>query len=179
MFRNNKKKCTQILQICVNFQKSWNKMMSNHGLIIENMDLSHIHLAVFIEIWLIHIFTVFLSFYHPVINKYTWRKNFKAIIRTVCKKTLPIAIDLALNAKQQCSTPLHTSSFDGNFNHGYIHEYICYRKICAKKLILHIGWPQHNNIFFSFDSIFQYKEWILMNYSDNAFVSYCFSVNLP
>ena len=34
------------LQICVNFQKYWNKAMSNDGLIIENMDLSHIHSAV-------------------------------------------------------------------------------------------------------------------------------------
>ena len=34
------------LQICVNFQKHWNNAMSNDGLIIENMDLSHIHLAV-------------------------------------------------------------------------------------------------------------------------------------
>ena len=34
------------LQICVNLQKYWNNAMSNDGLIIENMDLSHIHLAV-------------------------------------------------------------------------------------------------------------------------------------
>ena len=34
------------LQICVNFQKYWNNAMSNDDLIIENMDLSHIHLAV-------------------------------------------------------------------------------------------------------------------------------------
>ena len=34
------------LQICANLQKFWNNMMSNDGLIIENMDLSHIHLAV-------------------------------------------------------------------------------------------------------------------------------------
>ena len=43
------------LQICANLQKSWNNMMSNDGLIIENMDLSHIHLAVsrlwFIKPW--------------------------------------------------------------------------------------------------------------------------------
>ena len=30
------------LQICANLQKSWNNMMSNVGLIIENVDLSHI-----------------------------------------------------------------------------------------------------------------------------------------
>ena len=34
------------LQICVNFHKYWNNAMSNYGLIIENIDLSHIHLAV-------------------------------------------------------------------------------------------------------------------------------------
>ena len=33
------------LQICVNLQKYWNNTMSKDGLIIENMDLSHIHLA--------------------------------------------------------------------------------------------------------------------------------------
>ena len=40
LFLNNFK------QICANLQKSENNMMSNDGLIIENMDLSHIHLAV-------------------------------------------------------------------------------------------------------------------------------------
>ena len=35
-----------MLQICVNLQKYWNNVMSNDGLIIEYMDLSHIHLAV-------------------------------------------------------------------------------------------------------------------------------------
>ena len=34
-------------QICANLQKSWNNMMSNDSLIIENMDLCHVHLAVF------------------------------------------------------------------------------------------------------------------------------------
>ena len=34
------------LQICENLQKSWNNMMSNDGLVIEYMDLSHIPLAV-------------------------------------------------------------------------------------------------------------------------------------
>ena len=33
-------------QICANLYKSWNNMMSNDGLIIENMNLSLIHLAV-------------------------------------------------------------------------------------------------------------------------------------
>ena len=39
------------MQICVNFQKYWNNAMSNDGLIIENMDLSHIHLAVSLIFW--------------------------------------------------------------------------------------------------------------------------------
>ena len=90
------------------------------------------------------------------------------------------AIDFEMNAKQQCSTPLHTSRFDGNFNHGYIYKYICYRKICAKKTYfahwLTATWQHSHGIFF-FNSIFHYKEWILMNYNDNGFVSYCFSVN--
>ena len=34
------------LQICVNLQKYWNNVMSNYGLNIGYMDLSHIHLAV-------------------------------------------------------------------------------------------------------------------------------------
>ena len=34
------------LQICVRFQNYWTNAMSKDGLIIENMDLSHIHLAV-------------------------------------------------------------------------------------------------------------------------------------
>ena len=34
------------LQICVNLQNYWNNVMSNDGLIIEYMDLSHIHLAI-------------------------------------------------------------------------------------------------------------------------------------
>ena len=34
------------VQISANFHKSWNSSMSNDGLIIENMDLPHIHLAV-------------------------------------------------------------------------------------------------------------------------------------
>ena len=38
-----------MLQICANLYKSRNNMMSNDGLIIENMDLSHIHLAVCIS----------------------------------------------------------------------------------------------------------------------------------
>ena len=37
-----------ILQICVNFQKYCYNVMSNDGLIIENMDLSQIQLAVFL-----------------------------------------------------------------------------------------------------------------------------------
>ena len=37
------------LQMCVNLQKYWNKVMSNDGLILEYMDLSHIHLAVFLS----------------------------------------------------------------------------------------------------------------------------------
>ena len=36
----------QMLKICANLYKSCNNMMSNDGLIIENMDLSLIHLAV-------------------------------------------------------------------------------------------------------------------------------------
>jgi hypothetical protein len=48
LFRNNNKnnfarKCCKFL---ANLQKSWNNMMSNDGLIIENMHLPHIHLAV-------------------------------------------------------------------------------------------------------------------------------------
>jgi hypothetical protein len=35
-----------LLQICVNFQKYWNNAVSNDDLIVENMDLSHIHLNV-------------------------------------------------------------------------------------------------------------------------------------
>ena len=46
--RNNN--ITNFALICckflANLQKSWNNMMSIDGLIIENMDLSHIHLAV-------------------------------------------------------------------------------------------------------------------------------------
>ena len=34
------------VQICANLHKSWKNMMSNDGSIVENMDLSHIHLAV-------------------------------------------------------------------------------------------------------------------------------------
>ena len=34
------------LQICVNLQKYWSNVMSIDGLILEYMDLSHIHLAV-------------------------------------------------------------------------------------------------------------------------------------
>ena len=46
--RNNSKnnfasKCCKFL---ANLQKSWNNMMSNNGLIIENINLTHIHLAV-------------------------------------------------------------------------------------------------------------------------------------
>ena len=45
------------LQICENFLKHWNNAMSNDGLLIENMDLSHIHLAVlgkwnFVKMWM-------------------------------------------------------------------------------------------------------------------------------
>ena len=48
LFRNNNKQfCAQMLQICANLHKSRNNMMSNDGLIIENMDLSHVYLAVF------------------------------------------------------------------------------------------------------------------------------------
>ena len=43
--RNNNK--NNFLQIYVNLQKYWNKVMSNDGLIIEYMDLCHIHLALF------------------------------------------------------------------------------------------------------------------------------------
>ena len=48
LFRNNNKNnCASIsVQICANLHKSWNNTMSNDGLIIETMDLSHIHLAV-------------------------------------------------------------------------------------------------------------------------------------
>ena len=34
------------VQICVDFQKYWNNAVSNDGFIIENMELSHIDLAV-------------------------------------------------------------------------------------------------------------------------------------
>ena len=44
--QNNFAFVANFLQICVNFQKYWNNVMSNDGLIIEFMDLSHIHLAV-------------------------------------------------------------------------------------------------------------------------------------
>ena len=49
-YRSNNKtilwaNAANFLQICVNLQKSWNNSMSNDGLIVENMDLSHIHLA--------------------------------------------------------------------------------------------------------------------------------------
>ena len=38
------------LEICANLQKSWNNMMSNDSFIIEYIDLSHIHLAVFFRV---------------------------------------------------------------------------------------------------------------------------------
>ena len=34
------------MQICANLHKTWNNTMLNDDLIIQNMDLSHIHLAV-------------------------------------------------------------------------------------------------------------------------------------
>ena len=37
---------SSFLQICVNLQKYWCNAMSNDGLTIEDVDLSHIHLAV-------------------------------------------------------------------------------------------------------------------------------------
>ena len=51
LFRNNKKtilrsNAANFLQIWANLQKSWNNMMSNDGLVIQNIHLSHIHLAV-------------------------------------------------------------------------------------------------------------------------------------
>ena len=39
------------MQICANFHKFWNNMMSNDGLIIENMDMSHIYFAVLINLF--------------------------------------------------------------------------------------------------------------------------------
>ena len=48
--RNNNKNnfpfAAIFLQICVNFQKYWSTVMSNDGLIRENIDLLHIHWAV-------------------------------------------------------------------------------------------------------------------------------------
>ena len=48
LFKNNNKNNFVIrsVEICGNLQKFRNNTMSNNGLIIENMDLSHIHLAV-------------------------------------------------------------------------------------------------------------------------------------
>ena len=48
LFKNNNKNnfALKSVQICANLHKSWNNMMSNGNLIIENMDLSRIHLAV-------------------------------------------------------------------------------------------------------------------------------------
>ena len=56
LFRNNNKNnfASISVQIFANLHKSRNNTMSNDGLIIENMDLSHIHLAVSIisKIWI-------------------------------------------------------------------------------------------------------------------------------
>ena len=45
LFRNNNKNNFALIccKFLANLQKSWNNMMSNYGLIIENMDLSHIY----------------------------------------------------------------------------------------------------------------------------------------
>ena len=43
IFRAN---AADFLQICANLQKSWSNMLSNVGLIMEYVDLPHIHLAV-------------------------------------------------------------------------------------------------------------------------------------
>ena len=53
------------VQICANLQKSWNNTMSNDGSIIENMDLSHIHLAVIIKI-------ESHPFYHIICDWFSW-----------------------------------------------------------------------------------------------------------
>ena len=45
------------LQICVNPKKYWNNGMSIDGLIIEYMDLSHIHLAVVMNFNTCHFFS--------------------------------------------------------------------------------------------------------------------------
>ena len=45
--------CKFLANLC-KFQKYWNNAMSNDGLIIENMDLSHIHLAVLLSLFFLN-----------------------------------------------------------------------------------------------------------------------------
>ena len=111
--------------------------------------------------------------------------NFKPIIRSVCKKDLPIAhLLLILHWMQSNNARLHCTLVDLTEFQLWINTFInifVIGKYVPKNAYfahwLNATWQYSHGIFF-FDSIFHYKEWILMNYSDNGFVSYCFSVNL-
>ena len=128
-----------------------------------------------------------------IIPSYTWWKNYYSttssqLSAASAKKSLPIPhLLLILHKAMQCNNArlrytlvdlTEISIMDVFINIFVIGKYL------PKKLILHADWPQlratwqHSHGIFFFDSILHYKEWILMNYSDNGFVSYCFSVNL-
>ena len=66
------------LQICVDFQKYWNNAVSNDGFIIENMDLSHIDLAV---LWSPNV----------VILKYLCKSRMIAPIQLALESHIPMA----------------------------------------------------------------------------------------